>query len=440
MKAQQIGILLAGFGTALSAGKVYAYESGTTTAKAVYTDKDMGTEDDNPLTLDANGRVLTFGYGWYKLLVKYADGTTYDTIDGVYYGVYELDEDLTVRAITESDNIETTDEFIEANASSGAIIATLPDVTGLSNNERFSIKKMDATANTVTLKGNGSQLIDGSNTKVLSRQYNTITVVANSDLTAWDIETSTDADTVDGAHASVTPTADYIPIADENHLLDDDWINFNGYIPHGIIFPYGGSSAPTGFLECDGSAVSRETYADLFTATSTTYGTGDGSTTFNVPDLRGRCPIGEGQLTPPIWKVATAYTAGYYVKATASYNYTYECTTAGTSHASTEPTWPTSVGNTVSDGTATWTCRAKWSSYTAGQIVGEQTHTLTTAELAAHTHTSTSPSESSAVFSLHNHGDAAYTLGDVATSSAGGGGAHNNMMPCLTVGMWIIKT
>ena len=47
------------------------------------------------------------------------------------------------------------------------------------------------------------------------------------------------------------------------------------------------SSAPTGWLSCDGSAVSRSTYSDLFAAISTTFGTGDGSTTFNVPDLRG---------------------------------------------------------------------------------------------------------------------------------------------------------
>jgi len=52
------------------------------------------------------------------------------------------------------------------------------------------------------------------------------------------------------------------------------------------------SSTPTGWLLCDGSAVSRTTYAALFTAISTTYGTGDGSTTFNVPDYRGRSPLG----------------------------------------------------------------------------------------------------------------------------------------------------
>lgn len=64
--------------------------------------------------------------------------------------------------------------------------------------------------------------------------------------------------------------------------------------PVGTVTQYAGSSAPTGYLLCDGSAVSRSTYADLFTILSTTYGAGDGSTTFNLPDLRGRVPMGAG--------------------------------------------------------------------------------------------------------------------------------------------------
>jgi len=54
------------------------------------------------------------------------------------------------------------------------------------------------------------------------------------------------------------------------------------------------SSVPTGWLLCNNQAVSRTTYANLFAAIGTTYGSGDGSTTFNVPDLRGRAPIGSG--------------------------------------------------------------------------------------------------------------------------------------------------
>jgi microcystin-dependent protein len=65
-------------------------------------------------------------------------------------------------------------------------------------------------------------------------------------------------------------------------------------IPSGVITQYGGSAAPTGWLLCDGTAVSRTTYASLFTALGTVYGVGDGSTTFNLPDLRGRVAVGKG--------------------------------------------------------------------------------------------------------------------------------------------------
>lgn len=57
--------------------------------------------------------------------------------------------------------------------------------------------------------------------------------------------------------------------------------------PTGAVMPFAMSAAPSGWLECNGSAVSRSTYATLFAAISTTYGAGDGSTTFNLPDLRG---------------------------------------------------------------------------------------------------------------------------------------------------------
>lgn len=59
----------------------------------------------------------------------------------------------------------------------------------------------------------------------------------------------------------------------------------------GIIIPWSSDSVPSGFLECDGTAVSRTTYAALFAVVGTTYGVGDGSTTFNVPDLTDRCCV-----------------------------------------------------------------------------------------------------------------------------------------------------
>ena len=59
------------------------------------------------------------------------------------------------------------------------------------------------------------------------------------------------------------------------------------YVPTGSVFMMATTTVPSGYLECDGSAVSRTTYADLFSAISTTWGSGNGSTTFNLPDLRG---------------------------------------------------------------------------------------------------------------------------------------------------------
>jgi microcystin-dependent protein len=63
-------------------------------------------------------------------------------------------------------------------------------------------------------------------------------------------------------------------------------------LPPGTIAAFGGSTAPSGWLACDGSAVSRTVYSLLFAVVGTLYGVGDGSTTFNLPDLRGRVGVG----------------------------------------------------------------------------------------------------------------------------------------------------
>lgn len=67
-------------------------------------------------------------------------------------------------------------------------------------------------------------------------------------------------------------------------------------LPSGLIQAHAGGSAPAGWLLCDGSAISRTAYASLFGAIGTTYGTGDGSTTFNIPDLRGRVVAGKDNM------------------------------------------------------------------------------------------------------------------------------------------------
>ncbi len=68
-------------------------------------------------------------------------------------------------------------------------------------------------------------------------------------------------------------------------------------MPTGTIVMYGSSNVPTGYLSCNGAAISRTTYADLFAVIGTRFGAGDGSTTFNLPSFEDRYPIGSGLLT-----------------------------------------------------------------------------------------------------------------------------------------------
>ena len=69
-------------------------------------------------------------------------------------------------------------------------------------------------------------------------------------------------------------------------------ISFASFSLPGAIFAYVGAQAPDGWLFCDGAVVSRSTYYDLFKAIGVAYGAGDGSSTFKLPDLRGRTPVG----------------------------------------------------------------------------------------------------------------------------------------------------
>jgi len=76
---------------------------------------------------------------------------------------------------------------------------------------------------------------------------------------------------------------------------DFDGANLTGIegIPTATIVPWSDSSVPSGFLECNGAAVSRSTYSALFAIIGTTYGAGDGATTFNVPDLQDNVAVGK---------------------------------------------------------------------------------------------------------------------------------------------------
>jgi microcystin-dependent protein len=124
----------------------------------------------------------------------------------------------------------------------------------------------------------------------------------------------------------------------------------------GTIKPWGKTTAPSGYLLCDGSAVSRTTYAELFVVLSTTYGIGDGSLTFNVPQLQGKTPQGYDGNT---------------------YNL------AGTGGANT-----VSVAVTNNQAVSTVAATSTVTNNQAVTVTGSISNTsLSTAQLASHTHT-----------------------------------------------------
>lgn len=94
-------------------------------------------------------------------------------------------------------------------------------------------------------------------------------------------------------------TTDMVKAAEALELNPGDVLTFDGTkwvaqpgVPSGTVLPFAGPLAPLGWLLCDGRAVSRASYAGLFTTLGIAYGGGDGSTTFNLPDLRGRSVFG----------------------------------------------------------------------------------------------------------------------------------------------------
>jgi microcystin-dependent protein len=211
----------------------------------------------------------------------------------------------------------------------------------------------------------------------------------------------------------------------------------------GTVTDSGAQEVPTsgsGWLYCNGAAVSRTTYDDLFAQIGTTYGVGDGSTTFNLPDMRGRFPIGlnltaVGNINSGVTGGAATVTLG--ATETPSHGHSISLTAAGThSHSATstsnsEPdpgTWGYSiglyaVGTGHRDGAGASLAVGISENGSNGTVAGSYPQGPATSGFDAnHTHNVTLASDSTHI--------AAHTL---TMPSEGGGGSHDNMPPYLAL-------
>jgi microcystin-dependent protein len=177
--------------------------------------------------------------------------------------------------------------------------------------------------------------------------------------------------------------------------LLDFWMGMTG-----VVLPFAGGTAPSGWLLCYGQSLLRSDYPELFAAIGTTYGSADG-THFNVPDLRGRYAAGKDNMGGTAASRLVANVAG---------------------------------GITASDG------------QTLGKSGGVATHTLTAAELPAHQHyvgVDSGITQGAGVNRIGSGGGATTSTAEATsvnaiTSAVGSDAAHNNLPPLLVLN-YIIK-
>ncbi len=256
-------------GAPLGGGKVFVYDAGTTNPRDVFSDNALTVAAANPVVADAGGYIEPryIGTGDYRIVITDANDMTIKTADNLTGALataaFENDEATPVTpVIVKSANytVQAGDKgkVIHADATGANVTVTLLDATTAGDSFRVTVKHT-GTANEVIVAASGGDTLDGVTSFTLDAQNEAITCVS------------------DGANWSIVADAQI----------------FTAPLPVGVILPYGGTAAPNGWFLCDGSAISRTGNSALFAVIGTTFGAGDGSTTFNLPDMGGRVPAGK---------------------------------------------------------------------------------------------------------------------------------------------------
>lgn len=284
-------------GQPLVGGKLYTYAAGTTTPQPTYTDSTGATANPNPVILDSRGEAnVWLGESTYKFKLTDANDVEIWTVDyiaapttalsPVLSGNVTISSDSSgpalkitqtgtgyVMRVQDSTDPDSTPFVIDAAGQVGLGTTSPAEALDIDNNGKIQFSSLGVALTVISADATNST-IDVKNDRNFVLKTNGSTII-----TANDADVTTTVPVILPGVPTTSlqaATKSYVDTAQTTAA------------PAGSIMAYAASTAPTGWLLCDGSAVSRTTYATLFTAISTTWGTGDGSTTFNLPDLRGQ--------------------------------------------------------------------------------------------------------------------------------------------------------
>jgi len=328
-------------GIPLAGGLLYTYAAGTTTPSATYTDSSGGTANSNPIVLDARGEAnVWLGAATYKFKLCDSTNTEIWTVDNISAPTSALSPvlsgNVTVSSNSSGAALKVTQTgtgaiFVAQNSADPNLI---PFIVNASNNVGIQTSAPGAALDVanngaiwLSNSGVARSIIsaDGSNSYYSAEGARSIVLKANG-TTLFTINTT-----------NATATIPIVLPADPTTALQastKQYVDTLTGAPAGIIMAFAGSTAPTGFLACDGSAVLRATYATLFAAIGTTWGAGNGTTTFNVPDLRGMFMRGTGTNATGSSSGAVGPSVGTYAADT-YLNHSHSITDTGHAHSPT---------------------------------------------------------------------------------------------------------
>lgn len=280
-------------GAPLAGGFVYTYQAGTTTPQATYTDVTGSTLNSNPVVLDARGEAnIWLGEATYKMTLCNAQNVEIWTVDYISAPTTAVSPVLTgnvtistdsagpalkitqtgtgdVLRVQDSADPDSTPFVINASGYVGLGTVAPAEALDIDNNGKIQFSA-SGTARTIISADATNSTIDVKDDRNFVLKTNATTILTGND-------------------ADITTTVPVVlPGLPTTSLQAATKSYVDQVTPPGALMAYAASTAPTGWLLCDGSAVSRTTYAALFAAISTTWGAGNGTTTFNVPDLRGQ--------------------------------------------------------------------------------------------------------------------------------------------------------